>query len=653
MPHHLRPVKLYEFSCKEVASLVFRTCKRLDNELEKIDDEDRPHEVFSSPTKSPCKTPDREELCLQLSPRHRNLLEWLSNLPDRVVEDVIKYFLEKLETHLLEDMDNKLILTLINIEKMRMNDFYFGLYSLFLVIQGFQLERLEFSVRLWSCLSQYGEITSCRYLSRTLALSLPGLSGLTSLNIAHVATDQLVCAISRHLTALTCLDMSHSHVTDKAIKYLTGTACISQAARFKPSTSAIRNLSSALDGGSSNNNSQSRHSTYLNISDLRPGQGCFKLEVVRLQSCDGVTERGVMLALEHLQNLRLLEYHQKYSILETLIKWSSNYDNSERMMQLFKLTELEHGFPYGVNPLSDQLTNLSMMLPRLSSLTIVTTDSTAALLSLFSNLTLLTLELEDYLGEGFLDFLAGQGSRLKEVNVSCSTDPESPLSLDQLGGPAGQQGQLFNAALLAVGQLCPAVRKLSISGCGVVSSAAVTRLQLGERLANTSWLRRHTEHWFPALSSFILMSYDDTHPSMTVHSGLLKCVLSAAKNITILNLEGHFGTFFNDTYFESILSLNPLTQLNILDVCISDDGSTSGRLVVSYQCSYLRIRVRTFHHCRIPLTMKTIQLVLARCGNIKEMRISDWSITTEEFNQLATNIRENNWDLKVSRKSRV
>ena len=51
--------------------------------------------------------------------------------------------------------------------------------------------------------------------------------------------------------------------------------------------------------------------------------------------------------------------------------------------------------------------------------------------------------------------------------------------------------------------------------------------------------------------------------------------------------------------------------------------------------------------------MKTIQLVISRCVNIKEMRISDWSVTTEEFNQLATNIRENNWDLKVSRKSRV
>lgn len=51
--------------------------------------------------------------------------------------------------------------------------------------------------------------------------------------------------------------------------------------------------------------------------------------------------------------------------------------------------------------------------------------------------------------------------------------------------------------------------------------------------------------------------------------------------------------------------------------------------------------------------MKTIQQVISSCANIKEMRISDWSVTTEEFSQLATNIRDNNWDLKVSRKSRV
>ena len=142
MPQHLKPVRLYDLTCREVATLLFSSCRRLDN-LEHIDEEERARDILSSPSKTP-RTPDREELSLQLSPNHRKLLDWLANLPDRVVEDVIKDFLEKLETHLLEDMDNKLILTLINIEKMRMNDFYFGLYSLFLIIQGFQLETLEF-----------------------------------------------------------------------------------------------------------------------------------------------------------------------------------------------------------------------------------------------------------------------------------------------------------------------------------------------------------------------------------------------------------------------------------------------------------------------------------------------------------------------------
>ena len=71
-------------------------------------------------------------------------MDWLSNLPDKVVEDVVQEFLAKLETHLLEDMDNKLILTLINIERMKINDFYFGLHSLFSIIQGFQLDTLQF-----------------------------------------------------------------------------------------------------------------------------------------------------------------------------------------------------------------------------------------------------------------------------------------------------------------------------------------------------------------------------------------------------------------------------------------------------------------------------------------------------------------------------
>merc|ERR1719422_1761516 len=205
----------------------------------------------------------------------------------------------------------------------------------------------------------------------------------------------------------------------------------------------------------------------------------------------------------HLENLKQLEYHQKYSLLEILIKWSSNCDNSERMMKLFKLTEIEHGFPYGLSPVSDHMTNLSMLLPNLTSLTLVTSDSTAAQLTMFSNLRRITLELEDFLGDGFLDFLTKLGPKLLEVNISCSSDPESPLTMDQLAGPAGQQGQLFNAALLAVGQLCKKVSKLSISGCGMVSSTAVSRLQIEDILANPTWLRKETKNWFTSLCSIL------------------------------------------------------------------------------------------------------------------------------------------------------
>jgi len=632
MPLHLEPSSLYLVSSREVSNLLFTCCRRLDNDIEQPES-DFNHDILASPRKyTPKQSPSKEEVYLrlsQLSEQHQQLLDWLSNLPDRVVEDVVHQFLNKLELHLLEDMDNKLILTLINIEKMKINDFYFGLYSLLSVVQGFHIESLKFSKRLWYCLSQYGEITSSRYLTSTLISALPGLMGLTNLNISHVANDDLTLCISRCLANLITLDMSSSTVTDKGIRYLAGTGCITQS-RPQPSSSAICNLTELL-------NSEQSQTRTLRYSDIvmpkqRTRAGCCRLEQLRLQSCEGVSDKGVMVALEHLDNLKQLEYHQKFSLLEILIKWSSNCDNSERMMKLFRLTEIEHGFPYGLSPLSDHLTNLSMLLPQLSQLTLVTLDSTAAQLPLFSNLTKITLELEDYLGEGFLELIRSLGSQLLELNVSCSSDPESPISMDQLSGPAGQQGQLFNAALLAIGHHCKNIKKVSVSGCGLVSAQCVSQLKLEELLSTPSGLRKHTKRWFPQLTSLIIMSYDDTHPAMTVHSGLLKCILTTAYQLRVLNLEGYFGTFINDAYFSSLLQLNPLTNLNILDICVSDEGSTSGR---------------------IPLSMRTVQSVLSSCTNIKELRISDWSVSSEEFSQLAQTIRDNNWDLTVTRKTRV
>ena len=51
--------------------------------------------------------------------------------------------------------------------------------------------------------------------------------------------------------------------------------------------------------------------------------------------------------------------------------------------------------------------------------------------------------------------------------------------------------------------------------------------------------------------------------------------------------------------------------------------------------------------------MSTVQAVLGSCVHIRELRISDWSVTGEQFRSLAASIRANNWDLTVSRKSRL
>ena len=189
---------------------------------------------------------------------------------------------------------------------------------------------------------------------------------------------------------------------------------------------------------------------------------CSRLEQLNLQSCEGVTQSGVVVALEQLQQLRRLEYQQKFSLLEILIKWSDT-SSGERAGRVFQLRDVKHVFPYGLIILQNHMTSLAQLLPQLTSLTLVTLDTTAAQLAQFPQLRRITLELEDCLGPGTLQLLTQLGPQLLEVSISCSSDPDTPLTLDQTAGPAGQQGQLFNAAVLAVGELCPAVTKLSVS----------------------------------------------------------------------------------------------------------------------------------------------------------------------------------------------
>ena len=89
-------------------------------------------------------------------------LEWLFELQSRTwniswIVKVVTELLDMVETQLLEDKDKKLIMTMINIEHMRVNDFFFGIHCLLSLVRGFQLSSLKFSRRLWFCLWEYGE----------------------------------------------------------------------------------------------------------------------------------------------------------------------------------------------------------------------------------------------------------------------------------------------------------------------------------------------------------------------------------------------------------------------------------------------------------------------------------------------------------------
>eukprot|EP00092_Neocalanus_flemingeri_P009535 GFUD01010263.1.p1 GENE.GFUD01010263.1~~GFUD01010263.1.p1 ORF type:complete len:623 (-),score=247.21 GFUD01010263.1:60-1928(-) len=619
MPIRLAPSSLYSTTSKCVASLLLRGCQTLDKRwVEPLEEEGQ---QLLSPVKSPARNavlrpPDREEVYLQLSPGHRTVLDWLSNLPDRVVEDVVVDLLAKVEVQLLEDKDKKLIMTLINIDQMKINDFFFGVHSLLSLIQGFELQTLKFSKRLMFCLWEYGEITSSKLMVDTLCTSLPGLSSLTTLNIPHIATDRVVYTVSKHLPCLVSLDLSSSRVTDRGVRHLAGANSVTYVRQTE-----VRNINTLLDTPMEEETTEEYNH-----------DGCQKLEHINLQSCEWVTERGLRFLLEHLLSLQRVEYHQRSSLLEIMIKWASCMTEAQRVKTVLNLTEVEHGFPYGLSPLTEHMTKLTLLIPNLTTITLVTEDKVVCLLAMFPKLTSITVELEDCLGEGFIQLLEQLGAQLEEISVSCNSDPEASLSLDQIEGPGGQQGQLFNLATVCVGQLARRVRKLSVSGCGLVSSGAVQKMELQDKIGNSSWIRRQADCWFKSLERLIMMSYEDNLPAMSIHSGLLKSVLMAAKNLSILNLEGNFGTIFIDSYFSEIVSYNPLSNLRILDICVNDQQGQVGR---------------------IPLTLSTVQLLLSKCDCLKELRISDWNVCSQQFAEVMMMVKENNWDLVVTRRVAV
>ncbi|XP_023333023.1 uncharacterized protein LOC111704881 [Eurytemora carolleeae] len=620
MPRRRGVASLYSLGVSATSNLLLQGCQKCDANTD----------LFSyppSPTKSPTKikiSPCRYEVDTTLSVELRVVKDWLGNLPDTVVEEVVSSTLFNLEARLLVDKDKKLILTLINIETIKMNDFFFGIHSLLNILRGFCITNLNISKRLWCILWEYEEILNSKLLREVVATALPHLPSLSTLNLAYLADDRMMITIGKYLPCLLSLDISNSLVTDRGIKLLAGSSSVSSP-RLQPSPSVVRNLSNLLDTEPILIEYSDRDITSLS-TELKPV--FLKLESLTMQSCDCITECGIRFILEKYKNMKTLVYHQRRSVFEIIIKWSSEMEHEDIKSKIVKLEMLEHGFPYGVTPFSEQINRLLSICPHLTNLNLVTDDSILPYLSGFSHLSSLTVELEDWIGEGFITFLRTRGEHLREISVSCSTDPDSVLETVE----GGQQGHLFNIVVLAVATLCSKVTKLSVSGCGLVSSQIVESLELLTHLNSTQWIRNNSRNWFRNLEVLMLMSYEETLPSMTIHSVLLQYILKAVSSLQILSLEGNFGTFFTDDYLRSVLLENRFPQLRILDISVNDQGGVPGS---------------------IPLTISSAQSLLEKCDLLSELRISDWDISDTEFTGLQEQVNTNNWNLSLTRKRRV
>ena len=72
-------------------------------------------------------------------------VEWLSNLPDTVVEAVVQSFQARLENCLMDGMEEMLSRITQNSYNIEMVFSFFGVNSMLTVVQGFQINSLQFS----------------------------------------------------------------------------------------------------------------------------------------------------------------------------------------------------------------------------------------------------------------------------------------------------------------------------------------------------------------------------------------------------------------------------------------------------------------------------------------------------------------------------
>ncbi len=159
--------------------------------------------ALTSPKPSPPVSPVKPDVAI-LPPKSADELKteariasedalraWLQQLPFGVQEAVVERVLAEMERQLRDDKDRKIILALINIDKIRPPDLFFGVYSLLATLQDTGVRRLHMTTDMWFAISEYDQVTNSNLLLNQVVTTLPRLRNLVDVNLAYIATDAL------------------------------------------------------------------------------------------------------------------------------------------------------------------------------------------------------------------------------------------------------------------------------------------------------------------------------------------------------------------------------------------------------------------------------------------------------------------------------
>ena len=239
------------------------------------------------------------------------------------------------------------------------------------------------------------------------------MPNLTHLNIAYMASDKLLYLIAKFCRGMEELCLDHSNdVSDRGIKFLSGWHCTSTSSMSSDHPLQLLEASTSSPALGVSKDPTQKHSQ----------PGCRKLQYLSLQGCTAVTDQAIWHFLVRNKEVKILRYHQSYSVAEILCNECRKYDDdSEQRLPELSLQTFDHPFPYGLNLPDNVVNKVKKLCPEVRILNLVSSDENLPSYTVFSKLTKATIELEDAFGKGLLNFLETVGHQLKELTISCGS----------------------------------------------------------------------------------------------------------------------------------------------------------------------------------------------------------------------------------------